>query len=82
MDLNELDEKIDRLSIKEQLELLRKTLSEARKKLEITNLFWERVVAAEDLLNEGETELFDSAADTLLHIRSLVGYHKPKRRKK
>jgi hypothetical protein len=82
MDLNELDEKIDRLSIREQLELLLKTLTEAKKKLEITNLFWERVVAAEELLNDPETDLFDSAADALIRIRSLVGIRRPKRRKK
>jgi hypothetical protein len=82
MDLNELDEKLDSLPIRKQLELLAKTINEAKKKVEIANLFWERVLAAEDLLNPQEAKLFDSAADALIHIRSLVGCRQAKRRKR
>jgi hypothetical protein len=73
MEIEELDERIDRLSIRKQLEILLKNLRESKNKLEISNLLWDRVVAAEDLLNAEEMKLFDAAADTLIHIRSSVG---------
>jgi hypothetical protein len=73
MDLHDLDDRIDRLSIRQQLEALLKTLTGAKNRLEVSNLLWERVVAAEDLVNAEELKLFDSAADTLICIRSLVG---------
>lgn len=49
MDLDELDQRIDRLSIRKQLDLLLKSLTESKHKLEISNLLWHRVLAAEDL---------------------------------
>jgi hypothetical protein len=73
MDLEELDERIDRLSIQQQLELLGKNLSDSQKKLEIANILWARVVAAEELFNSREWKLYDTAADRLLEIRSLIG---------
>jgi len=78
MDLHELDERIDRLNIRKQLELLLKNLRESKDKLEISNLLWDRIVAAEGLLNDKETRLFDSAVDHLIEIRSLVGCRQPK----
>ena len=80
MDLHELDDKIDGLSIKRQLEILLRNLIEVADKLEISNHFWERAVAAEELLSAEEMKLFDSAADTLIHIRSLVGCRENKGR--
>ena len=82
MDSHELDDRIDRLSIRKQLQILLKALTDARNKVEITNLLWQRVVAAEDLLNAEETKLFDSAVDTLIDVRSLVSCRRKKRRRK
>lgn len=82
MDLEELDERIDRLSIRKQLEVLLKNLTEAKHKLEISNLLWHRVLAAEDLLTAEETKVFDAAADALIHIRDAVGIRRRKRREK
>ncbi len=82
MNLHELEDKIDRLSIRKQLEALDKTLSESKKKLEISTVLWERIMAAEGLLNAEEMKLFDAAADKLIDIRSLVGCRQKKRRRK
>ncbi len=73
MDLEELDQRIDRLSIRKQLDLLLKSLTEAKHKLEISNLLWHRVLAAEDLLTADESKVFDAAADALIHVRHSVG---------
>jgi hypothetical protein len=73
MDLQALDEKIDRLSIRNQLEILVKNLTEAKNHVEISNVFWEKVEAADGLLDADELILLDTAADKLLHIRSLLG---------
>jgi hypothetical protein len=73
MNTDELDARIDRLSIQKQLEVLRKNLSAARQRIEIANLLWERVMAAEGLLNSKESRLFDDAADTLIELRTLIG---------
>jgi hypothetical protein len=72
MDLHELDERIDKLSIRRQLEILVRTLAETKNRVELSNLLWERVVAAEGLLNAEELELFDSAADGLIDLRSVA----------
>ena len=82
MDLDELDQRIDRLSIRKQLDLLLKSLTESKHKLEISNLLWHRVLAAEDLLTAEETKVFDEAADALLHIRDSVGVRAKNRRTK
>jgi len=74
MDLHELDERIDRMSIQKQLQALLRCLTEAKNKLEIANHLWQPVVAAEELLNSDESKLFDAAADALMGIHSLVGY--------
>ena len=73
MDLNELDQRIDRLSIDKQLRVLLRNLTDVRRRLEISNLLWERVLAAEGVRNVDEEKLFDDAADTLIAIRRLVG---------
>ena len=39
----------------------------------ISNLLWERVIAAEGVRNDGEEILFEKAADTLIQLRMLVG---------
>jgi hypothetical protein len=82
MDLEKLDEKIDRLSIRNQLELLVKNLSEAKNNVEISNVLWEKVVAADGLLNAEELILFDTAADKLIYIRSLLGCRSRQRHSK
>jgi hypothetical protein len=82
MDLDELDQRIDRLSIRKQLDLLLKSLTESKHKLEISNLLWHRVLAAEDLLTPEESKVFDAAADALLHIRDSVGVRRRNRRTK
>jgi len=73
MDLEELDRRIDRLSIRKQLDLLLKSLTESKHKLEISNLLWHRVLAAEELLTADESKVLDAAADALIHIRDTVG---------
>lgn len=82
MDLEELEDKIDRLSICKQLEALLKNLREAKNKLEVANLLWERAVAAEGLFNAEEERLFDAAADTLISVRSTVGCRQKRRPRK
>jgi hypothetical protein len=84
MDLEELDQRIDRLSIRKQLDLLLKILTESKHKLEISNLLWNRVVAAEDLLTPDESKVFEAAADALICIRDSVGMrpHSRRRRRK
>ena len=82
MDLEELDQRIDRLSIRKQLDLLLKSLTESKNKLEISNLLWHRVLAAEELLTADELEVFDAAADALIHIRDSVGVRRRNRRRK
>jgi len=62
MDVHELDDRIDRLSIRKQLEILTKNLAETKNSLEISSLLWERIVAAEGLLTVEEMKLFNSAA--------------------
>lgn len=73
MNLDELDERIDRLSIEKQLKMLLSNLADAKRRLEISNLLWERVIAAEGVRNDGEEILFEKAADTLIQLRMLVG---------
>jgi len=82
MDLDELDQRIDRLSIRKQLDLLLKSLTESKHKLEISNLLWHRVLAAENLLTPEESKVFDAAADALIHIRGSVGVRRRNRRQK
>ncbi len=82
MDLDELDERIDRLSIRKQLETLLKHLTDAKNKLQVANLLWERILAAEGLFTAEEAKLFESAADTLINIQSAVGCRQKKRRQK
>jgi hypothetical protein len=50
--------------------------------LEVSTILWERVMAAEGLLNADELKLFGSAADNLISIRSLVGCRQKKRSRK
>ena len=78
MDLDELDQRIDRLSIRKQLDLLLKSITESKHKLEISSLLWDRVLAAEDLLTPEESKVFDAAADALFHIRDSVGAQRRK----
>jgi hypothetical protein len=82
MDVHELDDRIDRLSIRKQLEILAKNLTESKNNLEISSLLWERIVAADGLFNVEEMKLFDSATDDLICIQSLVGCRHKRRRKK
>lgn len=82
MDLDELDQRIDRLAIRKQLDLLLKSLTESKHKLEISNLLWHRVLAAEEFLTAEEAKVFDAAADALLHIRDSVGVRAKGRRTK
>jgi hypothetical protein len=82
MNLDELNQRIDRLSIRKQLDLLLKSLTESKRKLEISNLMWHRVLAAEDLLTPEESKVLDEAADALLHIRGSVGVRPRNRRTK
>ena len=79
MNLDELDQRIDRLAIRKQLDLLLKSLTESKHKLEISNLLWHRVLAAEELLTAEESIVFDAAADALLHIRDSVGVRRRNR---
>jgi hypothetical protein len=73
MNLDEFDQRLDRLSIEKQLRILLKNLADARRRLEISNLLWDRVLAAEGIRNAQEEQLFNDAADTLLALRGLVG---------
>lgn len=82
MERNRLADKLDGLSIQEQLELLINSLSDARNKLEIANLLWDRVAAAEDFLHDDELSLLDSGAKVVVAIRSLVGCPEKKPRKR
>jgi hypothetical protein len=82
MDLEELDQRIDRLSIRKQLDLLLQSLTEAKHKLEISNLLWHRVLAAEELLTADESKVFDNAADALIHLRDTVGVRSRGRRRR